>query len=85
MSQEEQVNKACANDLNSFKIKHSLNILTMNNAPNKNMKTKSDVRSRKDPSSRIWQCRYVKIMLNRKVKPSEPKKQNDVISLHHYN
>lgn len=45
-----------------------------------NIKAKSARRPRNEPSSSIMQYRYVKIILNKKLNPNEPKKQNDVNS-----
>lgn len=50
--------------------------------PNINIRTKSAVFPRNDPSSSIRQYRYVKIILNRKLKPNVPKNRNVVTSLH---
>ena len=46
--------------------------------PNKNMKKKSAVLPLNDPSSNILQYRYVKIILNKKLKPIVPKNKKFV-------
>ena len=54
----------------------------MSAPPKMNMKTKSAVRPRNDPSSNMRQYRYVKIMLNRKLKPIVPKNMKLVTNRH---
>lgn len=50
--------------------------------PNKNIITKSAVRSRKLPSSNILQYLYVKTILKKKLKPNGPKNRNVVNNLY---
>ena len=54
-------------------------------APKMNIRTKSADFPRKLPSSSILQYLYVKIMLNRKLKPNVPKKRKVVTILQSWN
>lgn len=54
----------------------------MSAPPNMNIMIKSELLPRNDPSSSIRQYRYVKVILNKKLKPIVPKNRNVVMSLH---
>ena len=64
---------------------HSAKDTHMSTPPNINIQKKSAVRPRNDPSSNMRQYRYVKIMLNRKLKPTAPKNRKHVTSRHTLN
>ena len=69
--------KSCLVSLSLFFVNLQKDIV-ISVPPNKNMKKKSAVLPLNDPSSNILQYRYVKIILNKKLKPIVPKNKKFV-------